>query len=201
MNKIESFKLKTNYNNVSFGSAKLIKAASQFISIQSSDYHPFIKQTMMKLANCEIEHGVIFTKDARLIKETIGTVSCPFKSKEEHSKVLNFAAENYPGFIFIHNHPSLDKHRQPLPITLADAFSIGYHDGSEAIVVHSDGTYSSVKCLNNEQKINDYSVDKIRMLIDLIDIGAYNESAWLRNKIWSDNEKDFGIIYTNTFYK
>ena len=198
-------RLSLNYYNpytLSFNASKKTADAKKASSIDDSDYHPNIKAAMKRIAKEPVEHGILFARSGRLIKETIGDKQYPFRSEQEEED-FNKLAEQYPGHIFLHNHPNLDKKGNPLPITYADAFKAAYHDASEAIAVHPDETFSSVKCLPNEDKFNGSSCYGFRYLLyELVsenNVDKYNEYGKCRDELWRQNEKELGIIYTNTY--
>lgn len=197
MNKIHLY---YNPSIINFGSAKVPKTVSKFISIEKSDYHPFIKETMKRLTEYDVEHGIIFTRDGRLMKEVIGDKESPFSSFDW--RVFSDIMRQTPGSIFLHNHPDMDILGKPRPVTFQDAFYAAAADASEVIAVHPDGTYSSIKCLPHEEKFSCHSHDKFSIILlsfnaDIVE--ACNKFGKVREEFIRNRAKEAGIIYTNTY--
>ena len=196
----------TYYRNSypNFGAKTPASLVSKFSHIENSGYHPFIQQAMKRLAEYKIEHGVIFTREGRLILETAGTKIPPYRPYKDIDKqeVIRLCKAN-PGHIYLHNHPNLDRLGQPKPITIADAWVTACQDASEGLVIHPDYTYSSVKCLPDE---NQFSCKSKSLLgqgyyltrLDQVLVDLLNSSGRASDRLWRKDANEYGIIYTNT---
>lgn len=185
--------------NTNFAARNPLPQVGKYFHIENSGYHPNIQAAMKRLAEYKVEHGIIFTKDGRLILETSGTKHKPFSDKL-NSKVSELCEKN-PRHIYLHNHPSVDKSGHAKPVTLVDTFFVGYRDGSESLVVHPDYTYSSVKCLPREKKISYTSVEEMKILLyclTSVEREALKSSGVFSNAWWKRNAKKLGVIYKNT---
>lgn len=195
MNKVNNFK---PYNYLNFGTSKTTKELSKFLAIDNSDYSLPIKEAMKRLSTYNIEHGIIFTKDGRLIKESMGDNKCAFLTQNEQNDFMNLA-KSYPEWILLHNHPNMDSFGKPNPITIPDAFISMSYNASESIVVHPDGSYSSVKCLPNEKNFTTKSLSAISFLMYKGRPENYDTSGKIRDEFWRNNANKLGVIYTNTY--
>lgn len=195
-----NYKIYNNPSITSFAARNPVQQVGKYLHIENSGYHPSIKAAMKRLAEYEVEHGIIFTQDGRLLLETIGDKKTPFISSETE-RVFNIC-DKFPGHIYIHNHPDLDQLGKPKPITIQDVFVAAMHNASESIVVHPDYTYSSVRCLPNESQFSFEGSRNLNIELATIteqaNLERYNLYGQVRDQHWKENAAKIGVIYTNT---
>lgn len=196
INRIQPFN-----HSINFGGVAQSKPAQNFATIEKSDYPPFIKEHMKRISSCNVEHGLVFTKEGALIgREFIGD-----KHTLPINEELDELIEKHPGCIVIHNHPHMCNKGQALPVTFADAFYIGCRGASEIVATHPDGTYSSAKWLPGENsEINYDGIDLCRDIMTMnlfndFDVKLYNKYGHLRDELWRKYAEKLGVIYTNTY--
>lgn len=187
-------------SNISFAARNPMPQVGKYFHIENSGYHPNIQAAMKRLAQYDVEHGIIFSKHGELLIETIGNKNYAWIEKD-HNNLTSIARRN-PSSILLHNHLHFDKDGHPLPITVQDVMVAGMRDISEAIVIHPNCTFSSVKCLPTELYISGRNIDDIKDICYQIKedglFETYNQSGKLRDEIWRKNAAQLGLIYTNT---
>ncbi len=181
--------------------ANPIQNNSAIEKIDESLYLRTIKEEMKRIYNKNKENGVLIQRDGLILERTEGNKEHPFNSKKERLKILQIGKDN-PKFIFLHNHPTLDPNGQPRPITPQDAYLVAAYNGAEALVVHPDGTYSSIKfketrefelCPADALNLATYEISKN----DEFRIN-FNTYGKVRDKWWRDNAEKLGVTYTCT---
>lgn len=81
--------------------------------------NPKIEAIMDEIANEPLEHGIVCTKEGKILGKWIGTQYDVPKKLEEMNQ-MDMIIEQNPGALFIHNHPLLDEQGHPFAITIID---------------------------------------------------------------------------------